>query len=563
MPVKTNITKRRLLRVLAGIMVIILILIVIFRIMVYVPPPKVENKSILSMKVAEIDKDHFEIGDSWLRKDTLGLWEMYITGNPFELGAKNGKLIKNLIFIQEEAFIGFIKEMIPNEIYLRSIRYFISWFNRSLDNYIPLEYQQEIYGISFNASDEFSFIGDNYIRILNYHAAHDVGHALQNMNLVECTSFGIWDAFSVDSSIIIGRNFDFYAGEDFAENKIVAFVHPENGYDFASVTWAGMIGVLSGMNMEGLTITINSAKSDIPYSAKTPVSIVARNILQYASTIEEAFSIAKGLETFVSESFLVGSANDHKVAIIEKSLDTCVLYSQETDYVIASNHFQDEAFANEKLNRENIANETSAYRYRRVDELLHQNDKPGVANVAEILRDQKGIHDKDIGMGNEKSINQLIAHHAVIFKPEQKLMWVSTAPYLLGRFICFDLNRVFDPLNPPDIQTRIAVDSLEIPEDIFLHSTNYIDYLLFKDFNNETRNDDFSGISEAELMNYMELNQENYYTYVKAGDYYYWAGNNEKSLEFYKFALQKEVSSKAERELILKKIESLNGNTSY
>ncbi len=70
-----------------------------------------------------------------------------------------------------------------------------------------------------------------------------------------------------DSSLIIGRNFDFYINDAFAEDKIVCFENPDKGYQFAYITWASMIGVVSGMNNQGLTVTINAGKSDIPYKA--------------------------------------------------------------------------------------------------------------------------------------------------------------------------------------------------------------------------------------------------------------------------------------------------------
>ena len=89
-----------------------------------------------------------------------------------------------------------------------------------------------------SASDKYDYIGNNYQRILNYHAAHDIGHALQNLALVGCTSFGTWGSRSADGTMIIGRNFDFYVGDHFAENKIVSFENPADGFKFMYVTWA-------------------------------------------------------------------------------------------------------------------------------------------------------------------------------------------------------------------------------------------------------------------------------------------------------------------------------------
>jgi len=221
---KSNIrTLRRSIIILMGIVIIVLILCFIFHRLVSIHPPEITDKTTHQLKRTQLDTNYYVVDNNWLRKSESGLWEMYISGGPFEMGVKAGKLSKELVYFQEQAFVNQIQELIPSNFYLRFLKYFVSWFNKNLDRYIPLENQMEIYGVSLSADPQFDFIGNNYHRILNYHAAHDIGHAMQNLNLVACTSFGLWDEYSKDSSILIGRNFDFYVGDDFAENKIVAF----------------------------------------------------------------------------------------------------------------------------------------------------------------------------------------------------------------------------------------------------------------------------------------------------------------------------------------------------
>ncbi|MET0300342.1 MAG: C45 family peptidase, partial [Flavitalea sp.] len=424
-----------------GIVVLLIALFIYLAIVSKVDPPEVADQSSLSLQRTDIGGGMYTLDSSWFRKSKSGLYELYVQGDPFRMGVVNGKLTKELVVRQEDHFTEQINKMIPSKFYLRFLKYVVGWFNRKLDKNVTEEYKDEIYGISTSASDNYSYIGSKYQRILNYHAAHDIGHALQTMALVGCTSFGTWNDQSEDSTLIIGRNFDFYVGDKFAEDKIVAFFNPTNGYKLMTITWGGFVGAVSGMNEKGLTVTINAAKTDLPTGSATPVSLVAREILQYAKNIEEAIAIARKRKMFVSESFLVGSAADNKAIIIEKTPDSIDVYDPKKNSIVCANHFQSNGLGKLLSNEQQVKESASPYRYERLMQLLDSNGRNNVQKTVKILRDQKGLNGADIGMGNEKAINQLIAHHAVVFEPGKLVAWVSTSPWQLGEFVAYDLNK--------------------------------------------------------------------------------------------------------------------------
>ena len=540
---------RALLFIASGIFTFLLILFIYLYAVATVKPPVPDDLSSLELKPIKTGDGLMTIKNSWFRQSRSGLYELYIEGKPFERGVIAGKLTRELVHYQEEVFTEQIQRLVPNTLYLEFLKYFVGWFNRDLENHILPEYKLEIFGVSESASPDFDYIAPPYHRLLNYHAAHDIGHALQNMSFVGCTSFGVWGARSEDSTLLIGRNFDFYVGEDFARDKIIAFYNPDQGHKFMMVTWGGMTGVLSGMNDQGLTVTINAAKSEIPSGSATPVSLVAREILQYAKTISEARQIAEQRKVFVSESFLIGSAIDGIAAVIEKTESETGFYGSDEDYIICTNHFQSEQLSNTELNQEHIKTSPSPYRYRRVEELLNQKEKISVTDVAEILRNQSGFDGKDIGLGNEKAINQLISHHAVIFQPQKLKVWLSTSPYQLGKFICYDLNEIFSSLPKTD-NSEISDSTQTISEDPFLYSPEFNDYQKFVQFRFP-----FSDRSNLNPDSLAHWNPNSYLSYMLGGDHFFKGKEYAKALKFYEQGLDKEVSSIQEEEYMKNQIE--------
>ena len=507
-------------------------------------PPKVSDTSSLQWQRSEPSNGFYTLDSGWFRKSKSGLYELYVKVTPFERGVVNGKLTEELVKRQEDHFNEQINKMIPSKFYLHFLKYFVGWFNRDLDKNITEEYKKEIYGVSQSASDKYDYIGSNYQRILNYHAAHDIGHALQSMALVGCTSFGTWGSQSKDSEMIIGRNFDFYVGDKFAQDKIVAFYNPSDGYKFMSVTWGGFIGVVSGMNEKGLTVTINADKTKIPTGSATPVSLVAREILQYAQNIQGAYAIAKKRKMFVSESFLVGSAEDNKAVIIEKTPDTLDMYDPNKNFIVCANHFQGDLLTKSKSNEEQMNESASVYRYDRLMELLNNNGKNTVEKTVAILRDRKGMNGQDIGMGNEKSINQLIAHHSIVFEPKKLLVWVSTSPWQLGEYVAYDLNKVFG-LRGMKTDQEIIDSNLTIKADSFLYTKNFQDFLAYRKMKQEIADG-----KEIDPDSLVKSNPEFYHAYVLAGDYDFKKKQFTKAFHYYQEALTKVIATKKEGDYI-------------
>jgi len=309
------------------------------------------------------------------------------------------------------------------------------------------------------------------------------------------------------------------------------------------------------MNQKGLTVTINAAKGAIPLSAATPVSILIREILQYASNIEEAFAIARKRELFVSESILVGSLADNKAVIIEKTPVQTALYESGNCSIVCTNHFQSRELAQSKYNVDNVTYSDSKYRFDRLSQLIDSAGLMDYSKAVDILRNRFGMNGSDVGIANEMTVNQSICHHSVVFEPARSLMWVSTGPWQSGRFVCYDLGGFFAGEAIPFINRNfeVAADSSFIKNDL----PNLVNYrksvMIIRNamkVENIVIDDDF-------INRFIASNPRHYYTYRVLGDYFDSRGMTEKAVLAYNNSLKCEIPYLNEREEIIEKVKKL------
>jgi len=542
--------------------VILLICVIVFSIFLWVvslSAPEISNQAQYQKLKRDSIQNGWKSGNNWIHKNNYGLYEMYLEGKPYERGYLHGLLAEELVVRQEDYFVDRLNALIPSRLYQLFLKQIVLWLNKDLDENISDEYKQEIYGVSQFASSKYDYIAPKYQRILNYHGAHDIGHAMQNMNLVACSSFGAWNTYTSDSSLLIARNFDFYAGDDFAQEKIILFVKPDSGYKLMMVTWGGFTGITSGMNEYGLTVTLNAAPSKLPSHTATPITLISRRILQYAKNIDEAFTIAKDSKCFVSESFLIGSALDHKAVLIEKTPDATILYTSSIDEILSTNHFQSEYFMNDPINVKHKEESATVFRYNRLQQLLREEKFHTPASSVAILRNRLGWDNSNIGLSNENTVNQLVAHHSILFLPEKKLVWVSSNPYQMGAYVCYDFDKIFSSSFNVSKQDQIYEVDKTIAADPFLQTMEYVNYVYYKEILQKLQGTSFkTTLTEEEITKFAASNPEYFDTHVHIAQYYIEHKAYLKALFFLKNAQTKVIPRKEDRDKIVKLISICN-----
>lgn len=518
-------------------------------------PPQI-GKIALADSVVQKNDSVRTLGRNWAKRCGGDIYVCYTEGNPEERGYVYGALLSDLMTYQKRALLKRMEETVEGEWYRKFLCRLVKFYNSGILENLTVEQQREIYGLSLADTHDFDDLAEPYELQLNLHSAHDIGHAMQDYMLVGCSSFVLNDSKTTDSTLIFGRNFDFYCGDDFAKTKVVSICRPDSGYAFASITWGGMLGVLSGMNEKGLSVCINASKLDIPKSVAMPISMLVRHILIHCKSIDEAYAEAKKMKTFVAENIVIASAYDNDMAIIEKSPEDIELYrSSNKDELICTNHFQSEKFMNDERNLMNINQTDTKYRSELLAEHLGKKEKFNAEDAMGVLLNPYGKGGENIGFGNEMAINQLIAHHSVVFEPEKLNIYVCTQPKEFAPYKKFNLQDILKTVETRDLASsqNFTITKFAVADSV-RQSKEYTNYKRYVDFRYliSALDEDTKLISN--LDSFVVLNPNFFESYNIAGDAYLNRGDNKLACEEWRKALECNIPKYAQRKAIEDKI---------
>jgi isopenicillin-N N-acyltransferase-like protein len=396
----------------------------------------------------------------------------HLAGTPEEIGTEHTTLLRDRMIANEEVMWTGFRDVVPFGP-ARALMFDAGRYRyRHVDEGFPEARRREIAAeAQAFTPDPFATHMPTYPRMVFLHALYDIALSFEHSPLLGCTAFGLGPEATSDGHALFARAFDFEAADVFDRDKAVFVVREDGKIPFASVAWPGLVGVVTGMNAEGVAVAVNGGRAREPSTTGMPVAFSLRETLESAHDTTEAVAILARQSVMVSHLVFVGDAKGHFV-VVERAPGVAAYVREGVDpaRVTVTNHFEGPLGGDERDVRVRETT-TTLPRRARADELVsavapHSAD---VTRAVAMLRDHGCASGNACQLGDRRTIDAFIATHGVVFDLTAKQAWVSEGPHLSGAFVKIDLATIVSTK-----EGRVPTVELEtIPADAVLSDGRY------------------------------------------------------------------------------------------
>lgn len=211
-----------------------------------------------------------------------------LSGTPREMGFQHGAALKPQIhFLYHEYYEAMVKRLV-GEADLKA-------WARETEPFVPEAYRDEMRGLAEGSG-------------LPYEEVLVVNTMIDRFQTIACSTVVASGEATKDGQVYFGRNLDFPGRNLLQKMTVVIVWSPEGKTPLAAVTWPGMLGVLSGMNAEGVSGATMLVHKGRDLTAGLPYLFMYRQALEGARTKDDVYaSISKAKRTS-SNNFMVVDA---------------------------------------------------------------------------------------------------------------------------------------------------------------------------------------------------------------------------------------------------------------
>jgi hypothetical protein len=397
-----------------------------------------------------------------------------LAGGPAQLGVAHGRLLGDQVAEASAPLVPTITEAVSRDGFLGGLAFDmrLRWRYRFLDDAIPGHQLVELAGVLDGARRTTGSAPD-YEPFVRQQAALDVGVAASWSSsagfrtVARSLSFVTTLRGASGDHLLIGRSFALPGaadgGDAAAQRVTLSLVKADDVLPFASVGWPGLVGVVSGINAKGIAVMVHPVRTrDVVLTRQAqPVSLLARDVLENADTLDEAISIVQHASPLGAAAFLIVDGTARTWAVVERSPTQFAVHRSPAPAVVGD-VLAGEVFAEDPENDRARRIQPVSMRQRRVARLL-QTRAEAPADVVAMLRDHRDLSGAPLPPGHRGAVHDMGAVHTALFDASAMVLWVADGPGAGARFRAFDLRYELSgegarPAPPADLPADSELD---------------------------------------------------------------------------------------------------------
>jgi hypothetical protein len=398
-----------------------------------------------------------------------GIAMLHVVGDPHAIGAAHGRLLAPWLPRAAAAAAPSIAETVSRDGPLGDLTHGVrlAWRWRFIDDGLLEQDRRMVAGMTRGAAASGVTLG--YDELLRDQAVLDVGAPSPrsdeaDQHLITHSLTLIAPQAQAQARIWIGRTLALPGLDDGGDAAlpVVTIAHPDGRIAWAGVGWPGQLGVVTGINAEGIVVMVDPVRTSDVRVTRTarPVGLLARSVLEQARTLDDAIKLVESSATLGSAVIAVIDGTSGKWVQIERTPSKAIVERSPKSPAIGD-VLSTNALASDPENDRARRMLPTQSRVERAARLVRA-PLGEVAAMAAILRDQRAVDDAPRPLGHRGVIDDGRAVQSVIIDPALLALWVAD-PRAAGRMRAFDLRHELRgegdrPAPAADIAAEAGVD---------------------------------------------------------------------------------------------------------
>lgn len=224
-----------------------------------------------------------------------------VQGSAYEMGRSVGALMAEDIAILTDEVLRLTQQ--------GSQRY----SNENLDNaweavspYLSKQWQDQLRGLAAGS-------GVAYRTIIRVHMVPVLGN-------YSCSGAVLWDEATKDDKMYVFRNLDYSLNMRMQDFPLIIVYLPTDGLPHANPTFAGFLGVQTGVNANGVALTEmgDSPDRDYPFDLDgIPFFALFSDLLYCSSNMEQTLEMIRQAKRIKKYHYVIGSSGDQQAVKIK------------------------------------------------------------------------------------------------------------------------------------------------------------------------------------------------------------------------------------------------------